>query len=296
MDQETIVAVYDTAAHAELAAADLRQAGVPESAITLHGSTSTSSTTSTAPVREQGFWASLFGGEPEHDTAVYDRSMASGSTVVTVKAPDAHITRVMEILESHKPIDIDERATGYGLVTNSAMSTAGASTVQTGLAAEDSLTTGRAASVGTLSGTPTRTDNTGTIQLAEESLAVGKRVLNRGGTRIRRYVVETPVEESVSLHSEKVILERRPVSDGRPVTDASFSEKVIEMTETAEEAVVSKTARVVEEVGLRKEATDRVETVRDTVRKEEVDIEQIPGTATTTATQVVPGTLNTPKI
>ncbi len=296
MNQETIVAVYDTAAHAELAAADLREAGVPDSAITLHGSTSASTTTSTAPAREPGFWASLFGGEPEHDTAVYDRSMASGSTVVTVQAPDTHITRVMEILESHKPIDIDERATGYGLDTNSAKSTFSASTLQTGLAADDSLTAGRAAPVGTLSGVPTGTDSTGTIQLAEESLAIGKRVLNRGGTRIRRYVVETPVEESVSLHSEKVVLERRPVTDGRAVTDASFSEKVVEMTETAEEAVVSKTARVVEEVGLRKEATDRVETIRDTVRKEEVDIEQLPGTAKTTATPAVPGTLNTPKV
>jgi uncharacterized protein (TIGR02271 family) len=102
-----------------------------------------------------------------------------------------------------------------------------------------------------------------------------------------------PVEESVTLHSEKVILERHPVMDGRPVSDASFSEKVIEMTETAEEAVVSKTARVVEEVGLRKEATDRVETIHDTVRKEEVEIEQIPGTTATTA---VPGTFSTPKI
>ena len=90
--------------------------------------------------------------------------------------------------------------------------------------------------------------------------------MNRGGTRIRRFVVETPVEESVSLHSEKVTLERRPVTDGRPGTD-SFSDKTMEMTESAEEAVVSKTARVYEEVGLRKEATDRVETVRDTVRK-----------------------------
>ncbi len=133
------------------------------------------------------------------------------------------------------------------------------------------------------------------LQLSEESLAVGKRVVNRGGTRIRRFVVETPVEESVSLHSEKVTLERRPVTDGRPVTD-SFTEKTIEMTETAEEAVVSKTARVYEEVGLRKEATDRVETVRDTVRKEEVEVEQVPGTATrTTAPTTTSGTTLNPR-
>ena len=56
---------------------------------------------------------------------------------------------------------------------------------------------------------------------------------------------------------------------------------------------MSKTARVVEEVGLRKEATDRVETVRDTVRKEEVEVEQIPGGATSTTGTTAP---RTPKI
>ncbi len=266
MTDETIVAVYDTAAHAEAAAAALKSAGVPDAAISMHASEAATSmgTARPAPVREEGFWASLFGGEPDHDTAVYDRSLESGSTVVTVKAPEAHIMQVTEILESHHPIDIDERATGYGLTQTAATTSepiaapmpAARPAAMTGLATGDE-----------------------TLQLSEESLAIGKRVVNRGGTRIRRFVVETPVEQSVSLHSEKVMLERRPVTDGRPVTD-SFSEKTIEMTETGEEAVVSKTARVYEEVGLRKEATERVETVRDTVRKEEVEIEQVPGTMT----------------
>ncbi len=260
MTDETIVAIYDTAAHAETAATELRTAGVPESAISMHvgtGSVSdTGTTTAAANGRDSGFWPNVFGGEPDHDTAVYDRSLSGGSTVVTVKAPDAYVTRVMEILERHNPVDIDERATGYGLTgATTGTPAVGAATATTG----------------------------GMMQLSEENLAVGKRVVNRGGTRIRRFVVETPVEESVSLHSEKVTLERHPVTDGRPAVD-SFSEKTIEATESAEEAVVSKTARVYEEVGLRKEATDRVETVRDTVRKEEVEVEQVPGSTTTTTT------------
>ena len=77
MTDETIVAVYDTAAHAEAAIAGLKAANVPESAISMHAGTATTSATTTtaAPVREEGFWASLFGGEPDHDTAVYDRSL-----------------------------------------------------------------------------------------------------------------------------------------------------------------------------------------------------------------------------
>ena len=278
MTDETIVAVYDTAAHAQAAVSDLRAANVPESAIRVHvGSDSKSgATTSVEPVREEGFWSSLFGGEPDHDTAVYDRSVQGGSSIVTVQVPDEHVTRVTQILESHDPIDIDDRADSYGLTQT---------TTKTPLAGAHK----RPATMGA------STTEGGTIQLAEEQLTVGKRVVNRGGTRIRRFVVETPVEEQVTLHDEKVTVERRPVTDGRPVSDVDFSDKVIEATATAEEAVVSKTARVVEEVGLRKEVADRVETVRDTVRKEDVEIEQIPGETVSSGT-TAPVAPRTPKI
>jgi uncharacterized protein (TIGR02271 family) len=117
----------------------------------------------------------------------------------------------------------------------------------------------------------------GTIQLSEETLAVGKRAINRGTTRVRRFVVETPIEEQVSLRDETVSIERRPVTDARPITNVDFTDKVVEMTETAEEAVVSKAARVTEEVVVRKDETERTETVRDTVRREDVEITKEPG-------------------
>ncbi|MGI4796353.1 MAG: YsnF/AvaK domain-containing protein [Janthinobacterium lividum] len=291
MTDETIVAVYDTSAHAEAAVASLKTAGVPSDAISLHSSTEGMSTTAggAAPVREEGFWASLFGGSPDHDTAIYDRSVAGGSTVVSVKTPASYVTRVLEILESHNPSDIDEAGASSGMTQTTT------TTTQPIAAAAMPVKAPVAAPMGTMAARST--DDSGKLQLSEESLAVGKRVVNRGGTRIRRFVVETPVEESLSLHSEKVVLERHPVTDGRPVTDG-FSDKTIEMTETAEEAVVSKTARVYEEVGLRKEVSDRVETVRDTVRKEEVEVEQVPGTATTsTVTPVTTKTATTdPKL
>ena len=52
------------------------------------------------------------------------------------------------------------------------------------------------------------------LALSEEQLTVGKRLVNRGTSRIRRFVVETPVEEAVTLHSEQVSIERRPVAAG----------------------------------------------------------------------------------
>ena len=270
MTDQTIVAVYDTPAHAELAVQDLLQAKVPESAIQRHAQAGSYAGTSTAPMarpsEEKGFWSSLFGGEPDHDTAVYDRSVRDGATAVTVKVPEEHVANVMEILESHKPIDIDDRAVSYGLTQTT--------TTRTPLAGATGVT-GAAA---------TKATDGGTLQLSEETLAVGKRVVNRGTTRIRRFVVETPVEEQVSLHEEHVTIDRHPVTDGRPVTDADFSDRTVEMTETAEEAVVSKTARVREEISIRKDATDRTESVRDTVRREDVEIVTVPGGATTTST------------
>ena len=111
------------------------------------------------------------------------------------------------------------------------------------------------------------------IPLAEERLTIGKREVTHGRVRIRSYVVETPVEEQVRLREEHVEIERRAVD--RPATDADrlFEERTIEATETAEEATVQKEARVREELSIRKESTERTETVRDTVRRTEVEIE-----------------------
>jgi stress response protein YsnF len=68
--------------------------------------------------------------------------------------------------------------------------------------------------------------------------------------------------------------------------DTAFTDRTVEVTESDEEAVVSKTARVKEEVVVNKAATDRVETVRDTVRREDVEVTrdgQETGPSSTTA-------------
>jgi uncharacterized protein (TIGR02271 family) len=110
----------------------------------------------------------------------------------------------------------------------------------------------------------------------EEEVQVGKRTVSRGGVRVYSRVTEKPVEEQVQLRKEQVSVERRPVN--RPVSGTdreAFKEGTIEMTETSEEAVVSKQARVVEEVVVRKDAQERTETVRDTVRRTDVEVEKL---------------------
>jgi uncharacterized protein (TIGR02271 family) len=111
------------------------------------------------------------------------------------------------------------------------------------------------------------------IPLAEETLVVGKRTVTSGTTRIRRYVVDRQVEQQVSLYDEKVVVERR-----RPVTDAAtgdtLTELSIEVVETSEVPFAAKDVRVREEIVVRKERTKRIATVRETVRRDEVQIEQ----------------------
>ena len=123
---------------------------------------------------------------------------------------------------------------------------------------------------------PVRSGADDMVQIVEERLDVGKRAVSRGKVRIHTSVVEKAVSENISLHSETLSVDRHAVD--RPVELSSldldpFKERVIEMEEIDEEAVVAKSARVVEEIGLRKDAADRVETIRDTVRSTKVDIE-----------------------
>lgn len=106
--------------------------------------------------------------------------------------------------------------------------------------------------------------------------------------RIRSYVVETPVHEEVSLRSERVVVDRRPVDRLATSADLDFADKTIEAEERVEEAVVSKEARVVEEIGLRRDSEEHVETVSDTVRKTEVEVVDERAGATSTSAGLSP--------
>jgi len=130
---------------------------------------------------------------------------------------------------------------------------------------------------------------TGTVQeqripIVEESLQVGKREVERGGVRVESKIVERPVQENVSLREEHVHVERKPVNRAvEPGDMAAFREGTIELHERAEEAVVAKTARVVEEVIVGKDVGQRTEQVNATLRHTEVSIDRLGGQLQTTA-------------
>lgn len=115
-------------------------------------------------------------------------------------------------------------------------------------------------------------DDSATIPVIEEEFQVGKKEVEKGGIRLRTRVVEDKVEEEITLRREKVQVERTPVD--RPANADDIKEEEFEVTERAEVPVVAKEARVVEEISLNKEVTEKQETVHDTVKETQVDVER----------------------
>ena len=122
------------------------------------------------------------------------------------------------------------------------------------------------------------------LPVVEEEISVGKREVERGGVRVTTSVTQTPVEEQVTLRDETVHIDRQPVN--RALTDAdriAMQSGVIEVTETDEEAVVGKQARIVEEVHIGKKVTERTETIKDSVRRTDVEVVQLEAAHSTSA-------------
>ena len=152
-------------------------------------------------------------------------------------------------------MDVNEKAAQYGYGSTSGMGTTDATRPAT------------------------TTEGNQRVQVIEENLQVGKRMVETGGVRLRSRIVEKPVEESIRLREERVTVQRNPVD--RPATAAdmnAFQEGEITLTEHAEVPVVAKTIHVVEEVSVGKEVTEREEVVRDSIRKTEVDVEKMGST------------------
>lgn len=219
----------------------------------------------------------MFGGDDDEDDN-YKKHTEVGrrGTIVTVHAQSTdEAERAADVLDDNGAVDIDERAAQYGYGS----ATVGSDTIS---GSGDAYVGNSNAYVGTTTQDLTP-DTDQTIKVIQENLEVGKREVQTGGVRVRSRIVERPVEESLRLREERVTIQRTPVN--RPATDAdlnAFQEGQIELTEHAEVPVVSKTANVVEEISVGKEVNERVETIRDTVRSTDVDVENLDTTGTTT--------------
>ncbi len=218
-----------------------------------------------------GLWASIKNMFSDDDRSTYEEGLRRGHFLLTAQVDDDRTDEAIRILETSDAVDVDQRSQEWqasGWSRDDQLKGIQGDDTLRGTSGDDALRTGGS---DRLAGTEER------IPVVEEQLRVGKREVERGGVRVRSYVTEKPVHEQVSLHEEHAVVERRPVDQPLSASGLTggdlFQERTIEVTERAEEAVVAKEARVVEEVVVRKEGSDRTETIDDTVRRTDVDVD-----------------------
>jgi hypothetical protein len=262
MTYEKIVTLYDTADHAEAARRNLESAGFPPGEISLINSKSLG--IAGDKLREPGLWHRLFGRDiQEHEAIVYGRSVESGGTVLTIRVPDTDVLKAKNILNAYQSVDLLKRAEQQGLVTSMPKTTA-TTTPVTATMPKTVEPVARVAVPGEE-----------VLALAEEEINVGKRMVQEGTTRIRRFVTEKPVEAQVTLHEEHARVIRRAIENPNDLKNIDWTDKTIDITETVEEPVITKTAHIAEEVVIQREGRDHVQTVRDKVRRQQVEVERL---------------------
>lgn len=270
----TLVGIYDDFAQAQKAVQQLSKAGIKQGDITIarndggkgyttYGGANSKDYTTGKSIGNNiaNFFDGIFGTDINDDErGVYSEAVRRGSVIVTVDTDDNMTDRASDILNQGGVVDADRRTAQYrasGYTKHD---------VKAPLYNEEQAQTERRkyADQGEVA-----------LPVIEEQINVGKRVVQRGGVRVHTRVTEKPVEATVNLREEKVTVDRHPVdrevsnADMAKLKDGNFT-----VTTKGEEAVVGKEARVVEEVVVGKNVTERQETVRDTVKRSDVQVEE----------------------
>jgi uncharacterized protein (TIGR02271 family) len=236
---------------------------------------------------------------PEPDVNIYLAGVRDGGTIVTANVGDTAVARAASILGSFDMVNIAKRASqlaakavpataaaGIGHIADTKAATAAAATAAAAAAKQATAAAGAtslpkqtpaaaAAPPREMALTdPIRNDNV--LEVIEEDLTVGKQQVERGRMRICNVVTEREVAKNVTLKDETIRVQRRPVNRSVTVDQDIFKPRSFEMVEMDEIAQVKKTARVVEEVAIGKDVVDKIETIKETLRRQDVQVEEIP--------------------
>jgi uncharacterized protein (TIGR02271 family) len=197
------------------------------------------------------FFGNLFDGdEPPAEVGHYQEAVRRGGAILTVTVLDeTHVRAVFAAMHEAGAVDIDERVTQWQNTGYKGYDPAAAQNSADEVAAERQ-----------------------SFAVVRESLDVGKREVQTGGVRVYSVGTETPASESVSLRDTHATIERHAVD--RIATADDLKTDAVEVQETAEQAVVAKTAHVVEEVVVGRQATEREETINETLRGTDVKVER----------------------
>lgn len=267
MSYQTISAAFDNRAHAEAAANALKAAGFHAADVSILDREQLATDSRLSTVKSStSIWQHLFGPDVfEHEASVYHQAVERGGAVVSVRVLDNEVAHATGILDLHHPIDVKDRAMTSGLVPAARVESAVASMATVPVVAGQQVAVSQKLAEA----------NEQVLRLAEEQLQVGKRMIATGKTRVRRFVTEKDVSADVTLHEEHAEVLRRAVADPKYLGNVDWADSTIEVVETAEQALVNKTARVVEEISLKKVGSDHVQTLHEKVRRQQVEVERL---------------------
>jgi uncharacterized protein (TIGR02271 family) len=189
--------------------------------------------------------ASLRNNLPGPDAEVYLEGVRQGGTIITANVADGTATRAAEIMSNFNMVNITDRAAQFQRTNPN-------------LVLSD----------------PAHDQHV--LEVIEEDLQVGKGEVERGRMRIYSVISEREVAQDIALRDETIRVNRRPVNRQVDIKPELFQERSFEMVEMDEIALVGKTARVVEEVVIGKEVAEKIETIKETLRRQDVEIEEVP--------------------
>ena len=262
---QSVIATFDDPAAAKAAMESLMTEGFSAQSVHLQTSAPTSTHLNASGQTIAGdnrgflanvgsFFSHLFESN-DSDADKYAEAVKRGSSVVVVDAKnESEVAKATDVMDKMGGVDVEERAEAWRAQGWTGFNADAEYDDQDAAFARQS------------------------VPVVQEDLQVGKRTVNVGGLRVIKRMSEKPVSEIVKLREERATIERRPVD--RVATEADFTnfkEGTFEVRETAEEAVIAKTARVVEEVVVGKTTSERSETVSDSVRRTDVSVEKLPG-------------------
>lgn len=248
---KNVVGLFDSISDAQGAVQDLSQAGFTSNNVTF---------IQRASSQLHGIFGQL--GIPQNDAATYLEGVQNGGGLIVVQQlGDDDADRVVDILNRHNLVDTSNRSHSSRQVSGGTMQDIEVST--------------------STSSTSTRSNRYDggemVIPIIEEEIHVGKREVEGGGVRVETTIEELPVSEQVTLRQEEVHVERRAVNQS--INPSEFDSLVqtgtFEVREREEQAVVSKDARIVEEVVINKDTQERTATIEDTVRRTDVNVEEL---------------------
>lgn len=259
---QTVIGIFDNESEAQQAVQNLVNQGFDRNNVDMAGRTAGYNASDNDEDEGFGssisnFFSNLFGSDDDR-TNKYSEVAKRGITVTVHAQSEAEAERAADILDDFGAVDIDEKASQYNSNWNQSSNISGTEN------RDPNFDYNRDSDI-----------NSRSLPVIEENLEVGKREEESGRARLRSRIVEKPVEENVRLRSEHINVERNPVN--RQATDAeleNFKEGSIEMTEHREVPVVEKQAWVKEEVSLNKDVEEHDETIHDTLRRTEVDVDR----------------------